>query len=48
MYEKSLKQKKVKKMAKFILTSSRVVKSFRFGADCAGCEPEGALLCVER
>ncbi len=35
-------------MAKPILTSSELLKSFRFGVGCTGREPEGALVCVER
>jgi len=35
-------------MAKFIVTNDYTGKSFRFGVDCVGREPEDALVCVER
>ncbi len=36
------------KMVILILNSSRSSKSFRFGVDCAGCQPEGVHRYVER
>ncbi len=36
------------KMAKALFQSFCRHKSFRSGVSCAGREPEGALVCVER